>query len=117
MKDVMRVDRGDRRDVILLTCANGDVHGRRRSAHRSLRISNIIIVWATQRCLCQGASLDVGDLRSLATALSTRVSFHARGSVSRTIAATSSIAGARPIASLISPYRTGDNAPAPIVPV
>jgi hypothetical protein len=42
MNDVMRVDRGDRRDVILLTGANGD-HGRRRSAHRSLRISNTII--------------------------------------------------------------------------
>jgi hypothetical protein len=42
-KDVMRVDRGDRRDVILLTCANGDVGGRQRSAHHSFRISNIVI--------------------------------------------------------------------------
>ena len=43
MKDVMRVDRDDRRDVILLTGANGDVRGRRLSAHRSFRISNTVV--------------------------------------------------------------------------
>ena len=43
MKDVMRVDCGDRRDVILLTCANGDVGGRQSSAHYSFRIGNIVI--------------------------------------------------------------------------
>ena len=36
----MRVDRGDRRDVILLSGANADVRGRRLSAHCSLQISN-----------------------------------------------------------------------------
>src|SRR6267378_1955625 len=116
MKDVMCVDRGDRRDVILLAGANGDVHGWRRSAHRSLRISNTIIRLGDPAMFLSKNLLDGGDLRSIATALSTRVSFHARGSASRTFAATSSIAGVRPIASLNSPYRTGDNAPAPIVP-
>ena len=43
MKDVMRVDCGDRRDVILLTCANGDVGGRQSSAHYNFRIGNIVI--------------------------------------------------------------------------
>ena len=43
MKDVMRVDCGDRRDVILLTGANGDVGGRQPSAHCSFRIGNIVI--------------------------------------------------------------------------
>ena len=43
MKDVMRVDRGDRRDVTLLTCANGDVGDRQSSAHYSVRIGNIVI--------------------------------------------------------------------------
>jgi hypothetical protein len=62
---------------------------------------------ATRRYFCQRTSLAVCDRRSFATTLSTRVSFHARGSVSRTIAATSSIAGVRPIASLNSPYKTG----------
>src|ERR1700730_17057567 len=119
MKDVVGVDWGDRRDVILLTCANGDVHGRQPSAHHSFRIGNIVIRPRGEPggIFCQRTSLAVCDLRSCATALSTRVSFHAKGRVSRTTAATSSIAGIRPIASLNSPYRTGDNAPAPIVPV
>ena len=39
----MRVDCGDRRDVILLTGANGDVGGRQPSAHYSFRIGNIVI--------------------------------------------------------------------------
>ena len=39
----MRVDYGDRRDVILLTCANGDVGGRQSSAHYNFQISNIVI--------------------------------------------------------------------------
>ena len=39
----MRVDRGDRRDVILLTRANGDVSGRQPSAHHSFRVGNIVI--------------------------------------------------------------------------
>ena len=43
MKDVMGVDRGDRRDVILFTCANGDVGGRQPSAHHSFRIGSIVI--------------------------------------------------------------------------
>jgi hypothetical protein len=43
MKDVMRVDRGERRDVIPLTGANGDVGGRRLTAHRSFRISNTVV--------------------------------------------------------------------------
>jgi hypothetical protein len=43
MKDVVGVDCGDRRDVILLTCANGDVGGRKPSAHHSFRIGNIVI--------------------------------------------------------------------------
>src|SRR5271168_18883 len=94
MKDVIRVDRGDRRNMTLLAGANGDIGGRRLSAHR----------W-----IC--------DPGGLASARSTRVSCHASGSVSRTTAATSSIAGVRPIASLNRPYRAGDNAPAPIVPV
>ena len=34
----MRVDCGDRRDVILLTGANGDVGGRQSSAHYNFRI-------------------------------------------------------------------------------
>src|ERR1700730_9985659 len=42
MKDVMRVNCGDRRDVILLTCANGDVGGRQSSAHYNFRIGNIV---------------------------------------------------------------------------
>src|SRR6266446_10033215 len=117
MKDVMRVDRGDRRDVILLAGANADVRGRRLSAHRSFRISNTIVRLCDQRGLSQRTSLALCDRSSLATALSTRVSFHASGSVSRTTVATSSIDRVRPIASLNSPYRTGDNAPAPIVPV
>src|ERR1700730_19243147 len=117
MQDVMRVDRGDRCDVILLTGANGDAGGRRSSIHPCFRISTPSLAYATRRFLCHGTSLAVCDPRSLATALSTRVSFHARGSVSRTTAAPSSIDGGRPIASLNSPYRTGDNAPAPMVPV
>ena len=43
MKDMMGVDCGDRRDVILLTCANGDVGGRQLSAHHSFRIGSIVI--------------------------------------------------------------------------
>ena len=43
MKDVMRLDRGDRRDVILLAGANADVRSRRLSAHRSFRISNTVV--------------------------------------------------------------------------
>jgi hypothetical protein len=119
IKDVMRVDCGDRRDVVLLTCVNGDVGGRQSSAHYNFRIGNIVIRprGDPDGIFCQRTSLAVCDPRSCATALSTWVSFHARGRVSRTIAATSSSAGVRPIASLNSPYRTGDNAPAPIVPV
>src|ERR1700730_1866763 len=118
MKDVVSVDFGDRSDVTLLTCANGDVGGRQPSAHY-FQISNIVIRPRGDPggIFCQRTSLAVCDLRSCATALSTRVIFHARGRVSRTIAATSSSAAVRPIASLNSPYRTGDNAPAPIVPV
>ena len=41
MKDVIRVDCGDRRDVILLTGANGDVGG--RQSHYNFQISNIVI--------------------------------------------------------------------------
>src|ERR1700730_7031107 len=115
MKDVVGVDCGDRRDVILLTCANGDVGGRQSRAHYKFQINNIVI--RPRGIFCQRTSLAVCDLRSCATALSTRVSFHARGSVIKTIAATSSSAEVRPIASLNSPYRTGDNARAPIVPV
>ena len=70
MKDVMRVDRGDRRDVILLADANGDVGGRQSSASQ-----------------LQRTSLPARDPESLATALSTRVSFHAKGNVNRTTAA------------------------------
>src|SRR5277367_3222070 len=94
MKAVMRVDGGDRRNMTLLAGTNSDIGGRRLSAHR----------W-----IC--------DPGALASARSTRVSCHASGSVSRTTAATSSITGVRPIASLNRPYRAGDNAPAPIVPV
>src|SRR6266446_2144903 len=43
MKDVMRVDHGDRRDVILLAGANAEVRGRRLSAHRSFRIGNTVV--------------------------------------------------------------------------
>ena len=43
MKDVVGVYCGDRRDVILLACANGDVGGRQASAHYSFRIGNIVI--------------------------------------------------------------------------
>ena len=39
----MRVDCSDRRDVILLTGANGDVGGRQSSAHYNFQISNIVI--------------------------------------------------------------------------
>jgi len=73
VKDVMRVDRGDRRDVILLTCANGDVGGRQPSAHHSFRIGSIVIRPATRRYFCQRTSLAVCDPRSCETALSTRV--------------------------------------------
>src|SRR6516225_3591389 len=113
----MRVDRRDRRDMIRLAGANGGVRGRRRSAHRGLRISDTIVRLGDPemflsknlpRCLRSEVACDGAEHL---------VSFHARGRVSRTIAATSSIAGVRPIASLNSPYRTGDNAPAPIVPV
>ena len=43
MKDVVGVDCGHRRDVIFLTCANGDVGGRQPSAHHSFWIGNIVI--------------------------------------------------------------------------
>src|SRR6266403_4336718 len=113
MKDVVSVDFGNRSDVTLLTCANGDVGGRQPSAHYNFQINNIVIRPRGDPggIFCQRTSLAVCDLRSCAAALRTRVSFHAKGRVSRTIAATSSIAGVRPIASLNSPYRTGDNAP------
>jgi hypothetical protein len=95
MKDVMRIDCGDRRDVILLTCANGDVGGHQSSAHHNFRIGNIVIRPRGDPggIFCQRTSLAVCDLRSCATALSTRVSFHARGRVSRTIAADVSVDG------------------------
>jgi hypothetical protein len=107
--------RGDRRDMILLTGTNCDVGGRRPSAHSSFPISNTVVRRRHPAMFCQTTSLALCDLRSLATTLITRVSFHAKGSVSRTTAATSSIAGVKPIASLNRPYRAGDNAPAPIV--
>ena len=43
MKDVVSVDFGNRSDVTLLTCANGDVGGRQPSAHYNFQISNIVI--------------------------------------------------------------------------
>src|SRR3954451_7265792 len=95
MEDVMRVDFGDCRNVTRLAGANADA-GRRR-------------LGAAHRTVC-GSGL-------LATARSTQVSCHARGSVSKTTSARSSNAGVRPIASLSRPYRAGAKAPAPIVPV
>src|SRR2546430_17588673 len=115
MKDVVSVDFGNRSDVTLLTCANGDVGGRQPSAHYNFQIINIVIRPRGDPggIFCKGTSLAVCDLRSCSIALSTRVSFHARGRVSRTIAATSSTAGAWPNTSLISPYRTGDKSARP----
>ena len=55
--------------------------------------------------------------RSSRVRCSSRVSRHAKGSVKSTTIATSSIAGVRPSVSPKRPYRAGDNAPAPIVPV
>jgi len=113
---VMRVDGGDR-DVILVTSANGYVGNRRLSAHGSSRISNTVYRLRGPGDVFVKELLSDSRTGPLGSALSTRVSFHARGRVSRTTAATSSIAGIRPSASLKSPYRAGDNAPAPIVPV
>jgi hypothetical protein len=55
--------------------------------------------------------------RSARVRCSSRVSRHAKGSVKSTTIATSSIAGVRPSVSPKRPYRAGDKAPAPIVPV
>src|SRR5258708_7682357 len=71
MKDVVSVDFGDRSDVTLLTCANGDVGGRQPSAHY-FQISNIVIRPRGDPggIFCQRTSLAVCDLRSCAAALS-----------------------------------------------
>src|SRR5205807_7711686 len=55
--------------------------------------------------------------KPLPTALRTRRNCQAKGRVSRTTPATSSIAAEIPTASPKSPYKAGDKAPAPTVPV
>ena len=96
-ENMMPVDPGNRRNVSLRAGADGDIISGRLSAHRSF---------------ASGQRRQSSRVRC-----SSRVSRHAKGSVKSTTIATSSIAGVRPIASPKIPYKAGDRAPAPIVPV